>query len=138
MTISKWYRAWKGEKNYLPQSHGRAMTEIREVFAPIMAQISIISGDSAGDLSALLKATSTGEKICDSCSNRISTISLDGNYGHQDSCEMLKQAREVMLSDRRDRQRRELEDEQQQLKQKLELNQSRLDSLAARRGAGDD
>ena len=122
-----------GEKKALPKSHGEAIKEIQEVYVPLMAEISIVSGDPEGNLSALLKAVAGGAKFCEHCGSQIYR-SPDGNYGHKADCTLLSQAREVLQSDGRERERREITAQQEQLQEKLVLNQRRLDSLAARQG----
>jgi hypothetical protein len=89
---AKWYRAWKGDRSFLPGSQKEGIHQAQDVLVPLQAAISLVSGDMNGDMHALRKYMNLEHVWCMSCQQ---LLNKQGD-GHTVNCELLVQAEAVL------------------------------------------
>lgn len=89
-----WYRTWRGDKKFLPQSEGQGKLLAKQELAPIKAQICMYFGIRDGGLNALQEGAQKLQKgepvLCQECGNDI------WQKGHKKDCVLVQQYLEVM------------------------------------------
>ncbi|MBU6455126.1 MAG: hypothetical protein KGS72_25365 [Cyanobacteria bacterium REEB67] len=93
---SSWYRMWRGESKHVPHSQKQGIEWFQNKVAPLMAGISLISGDLAGDLNSLKaflgNVLNSKSPVCEVCKNQ---LKYDGT-NHKPDCYLMIQAGQVL------------------------------------------
>jgi len=113
---SDWYEAFRGNKHYLPGSHGEGVKVVQQVLVPLQAQIALISGRFAGDLVALQFYIDIVDTItCEWCHQPLER----SGSGHSVDCDLYRKASEALTTDESECERSLLLDEQERLEARL-------------------
>lgn len=94
MNLPTWYRRWRGDKGFLPDSDGRGKLLCKKTLIPLEAQVAVFFGKPNGELKDLQQgvyALAQGDPIkCDCCGQEL----WDG--GHSKDCRLVEMYVQVM------------------------------------------